>query len=216
MAPPAVDLGVLARHAAEGDEQLAVLGEHAPSCVCMASSSSMRRHDMRHQHERRAEAVVIAVAHVAADRVEETLQLALGVMEASGARPAIGAAEDRPVAEIASSRAPSSPATRSSASSHAHLDERLGAAPLREGAGAVLEPALAHGGTAHAQPRHLVGQHVQADRRGIGILREGMQMDGLARRRRTRLRRRPNGPRSACVDASHGTIRPRGHPIAGA
>ena len=44
----------------------------------------------------------------------------------------------------------------------------------------MLQPAPAHGRPAHAQARHLVGQHVQADRRGIGIFREGVQTSGLA------------------------------------
>src|SRR6266478_7216597 len=100
-------------------------------------------------------------------------------MKTPGTRPAIGAAEDRLVAEIA--------LDATEFASHQverfiprHFDEGLGAAALREGAGTMLEPALAHGGTAYAQARHFVGQHVQPDRRGIGILREGMQMDGLA------------------------------------
>src|SRR6266436_7360627 len=100
-------------------------------------------------------------------------------MKTPGTRPAIGAAEDRLVAEIA--------LDATEFASHQvecfiprHFDEGLGAAALREGAGTMLEPALAHGGTAYAQARHFVGQHVQPDWRGIGILREGMQMDGLA------------------------------------
>src|SRR6266481_8069987 len=100
-------------------------------------------------------------------------------MKTPGTRPAIGAAEDRMVAEIA--------LDATEFASHQvecfiprHFDEGLGAAALREGAGTMLEPALAYGGTAYAQARHFVGQHVQPDRRGIGIFREGMQMDGLA------------------------------------
>ena len=173
-----VDLGVLARHAAEGDEKPAVPGEHLPARVA-GQQLLERRHDMRHQDEGGADAVVIHVAHVAADQVEEAMQLALGVMETPGACPAVGAAEDRPVAEIALHAAE---LARHQVERFVprHFDEGLGAAPLREGAGTMLEPALAHGGTAHAQARHLVGQHMQADRRGIGILREGMKMDGLA------------------------------------
>src|SRR3981081_4714432 len=99
-------------------------------------------------------------------------------MKTPGTRPAIGAAEDRLVAEIA--------LDATEFASHQvecfiprHFDERLGAAALREGAGTMLEPALAYGGTAYAQARHFVGQPVQPDRRGIGILREGMHIDGL-------------------------------------
>src|SRR6266581_996191 len=71
-------------------------------------------------------------------------------MKTPGTRPAIGAAEDRLVAEIA--------LDATEFASHQvecfiprHFNEGLGAAALREGAGTMLEPALAHGGTADAQ-----------------------------------------------------------------
>ena len=100
-----IDLRVLARHAAEGDEQLAMLGQHVPASCAWPSGLPCRRHDVRHQHARGAEAVGIHVAHVAADRVQEAMDLALRVMEAAGARPAVGAAEDRAVADACPSRA---------------------------------------------------------------------------------------------------------------
>ncbi len=173
-----IDLAVLVRHAAEGDEELAVLGHHVPRRV-HGHQLVHRRHDVRHQHARGAQAVGILVAHIAADRIQEAMDLALRMMEAAGARPAVGAAEDRAVGMRV-------------------LDalqllgdeiERLVPLDLDEGSPgrasqarrrAFLQPALAHRWPAHAQPRHLVGQHVQADRRGIGILGEGMQARGLA------------------------------------
>ena len=65
-----VDLAVLARHATERDEKLAVPGEHIPARVARQQLFK-RSHDMRHQHERSADAVVILVTHEAADRIEE-------------------------------------------------------------------------------------------------------------------------------------------------
>src|SRR5690348_14024043 len=59
-----------------------------------------RSEDMRGQRPAGTEAVGIDMADVTADRVEEAVHLALGVMKASRARPAIGAAEDRAVSEL--------------------------------------------------------------------------------------------------------------------
>jgi hypothetical protein len=173
-----VDLGVLARHPTEGDEQLAVLGQHVPAGV-HGHQLVHRRHDVRHQHACCPQAVGILVAHVAADRIQEAVDLALRVMEASGARPAVGAAEDRTVG-VGALHARQFPGEEIQRLVPWQLDERFLAAPLGIGAGALLEPALAHGRPAYAQPRHLVGQHVQADRRGIGVLGERMQARGLA------------------------------------
>src|SRR5215510_12407148 len=108
---------------------------------------------MRHEDESGTDTVVILVPHEAADSIEKAPHLALGVMEAPGTRPAIGAGEDRLVAKVTLHAA--------KFASHEvecfiprHFDEGLGAAQLREGAGTMFEPALAHGGAAHAQPRH--------------------------------------------------------------
>src|SRR5207253_5107899 len=65
---------------------LAVPGEHIPARVARQQLFK-RSHDMRHQHERSADAVVILVTHEAADRIEETPYLALGVVETPGTRP---------------------------------------------------------------------------------------------------------------------------------
>ena len=53
-----VDLGVLARHAAEGHEQLAMLGQHVPARM-PGLQLLHRGHDMRHQHARGTETVGI-------------------------------------------------------------------------------------------------------------------------------------------------------------
>src|SRR5215467_13404191 len=99
-------------------------------------------------------------------------------METPGTRPAIGTTENRLVAEFAF-HAGKLAGHQIQRLVPRNLDERLAAAALREGAGTMLEPALAYGGATHAQAFNVVGQHVQADRRRIGILREGMKLDGL-------------------------------------
>ncbi len=173
-----IDLRVLVRRAAEGDEQLAMLGQHIPRRV-HRHQVFHRGHDVRHQHARSAQAVGIHVAHIAADRIQEAVDLALGVMEAAGARPAVGAAEDRAVRmrllhplELAGDAIERLVPRQ--------LDERLLSTFVAIRAGAVLEPAPAEGRPADPQPRHLVGQHVQADRRRIGIVREGVELRRLS------------------------------------
>src|SRR5207245_11309067 len=133
----------------EGDEQLAVPGEHIPARMARQQLLK-RRHDMRHQHKRGADAVIILVAHEPADRIEEAPYLALGVVETSGARPAIGATEKRLVAEFAF-HAGELAGHQIKRLVPRNLDKRLGAAALGESAGTLLEPALADGRATHAQ-----------------------------------------------------------------
>jgi hypothetical protein len=78
------DLRVLGRHAAEADEQPGVLGQYAPACV-RRHQLVHRRDQVGHQHPRRTQAVGVGMAHVAAERVQETVNLALRVVEAAGA-----------------------------------------------------------------------------------------------------------------------------------
>src|SRR5690242_11598352 len=57
-------------------------------------------HHMRHDHPAGGEAVGIDMPNIATDRIEEAVHLALGMVEAAGARPAIGAAEYRLIAVL--------------------------------------------------------------------------------------------------------------------
>src|SRR5205807_6746134 len=157
-----VVLTILPRHATERDEKLAVPGEHIPARVARQQLFK-RSHDMRHQHERSADAVVILVTHEAADRIEETPYLALGVVETPGTRPAVGATENGLVAELAF-HAGELAGHQIKRLVPRNLDRRLGAAALGTSAGTLLEPALSYGGPPHAQAFDLVRQHVQADR----------------------------------------------------
>ena len=173
-----VDLRVLARRAAEGDEQLAVLGQHVPGRV-HGHQVLHAGHDVRHQHACRPQAVGIDVTHVAAERVQEAMDLALRVMEAAGARPAVRAAEDRAIG-VRLAHPLDLVGHDVERLVPGQFDERLLSALVARGPRTLLEPALAHRRPAHAQARHIVGQHVQTDRRGIGILRERVQADRLA------------------------------------
>jgi len=65
-----VDLGVLARHAAEGHEKLCSGWRASPSS-CGSPISPPTAPTMRHQYEGSTNAVVILVRHEAADRIEE-------------------------------------------------------------------------------------------------------------------------------------------------
>ncbi|MCY1526730.1 hypothetical protein D9M68_617690 [compost metagenome] len=82
------DLRVLGRHAAEGNEQGGMPGQHIPGGVD-SHQFIHGGHDMRHQHACGSQAVGIGVAHIAADGVQEAVDLALGMMKAPGAGPAV-------------------------------------------------------------------------------------------------------------------------------
>src|SRR5947209_9669338 len=97
---------------------------------------------MRHRHARGAEAVGVDAAHVAAERVEEAMHLALRVMEAPGARPAVGPAEDRRVA-VRVNHALEFAGQTLRRLFPVELDEGVRAAPLACRARPMLEPALA-------------------------------------------------------------------------
>src|SRR5690606_28400691 len=87
---------VLQRHAAEGEHDVAVRRHLLPGDVVHGETDIVAE-DVRHDHRGGARAVAVDGLYVAAERhVQETVDLALGVVEAAGARPAIGAAEHRP------------------------------------------------------------------------------------------------------------------------
>jgi len=109
---------------------------------------------------------------VPADAVEKSVHLALRVVKAPCARPAVGAAENRRVAVLLA---------------HAielarHQAQRFGPVDLDEGIAAALlarrvrriaasgqQPAATHGGPAHTHRATGGVQHRQADRRGRGV-----------------------------------------------
>ncbi len=90
-----IHLRVLRRQSAERHDQFRVLGDHRPGRRAIEHETGEIADDMRHQRAHRRIAVCVDRGRVAADAVEESVQLALRVMEPASARPAIGAAENR-------------------------------------------------------------------------------------------------------------------------
>ncbi len=163
--------GVGAAHAAEADEEVGVLGEVGPGGRLVPQVERAARADeVGEQHRAGAAAVVADRAGAAADRVEEPVQLALRVVQPARAAPAVGAAEDRAVAELRPDP-PQLAGEQVERGVPVDLDvllRRVAAPGVR--AGAVLEPAAAH-----ARPRHprtvAVGVRDVADRgRGVGVV----------------------------------------------
>src|SRR5262245_51886996 len=85
---------VFQRHAAKGQYESAVSYQLVPADV-IAGHRLLRTDDMRQDHRRCTGAVAVDRADIAARHVEEAVQLARRIVEASRARPAIRPAEDR-------------------------------------------------------------------------------------------------------------------------
>jgi len=89
------DHRVLQRHAAERQHDVGFTGDLLPGDVALGDVL-VTGEDLRQQHRRRAGRIGVHRTDIAAEcDVEEAMHLALRVMEAAGARPAIGAAEHR-------------------------------------------------------------------------------------------------------------------------
>ncbi len=91
---PGGDLAVPPRRAAEHHDQPGMPGEHGPRGVAAGEAAPVAD-DVGQDDVGRGEAVVLDRAGIAADGVQEAVDLALRVVEAPGARPAVGAAVDR-------------------------------------------------------------------------------------------------------------------------
>ena len=85
---------VLRRDAPEAHEQLGVRGDQRPRGE-LAQQVGPTAEDPREHHLGRADAVGVQRADVPAEAVQEAVHLALGVVEAPGAGPAVRAAEHR-------------------------------------------------------------------------------------------------------------------------
>ena len=158
---------VLDVHAAEGDDEVGVgedrLPGRRPSQHLVAPAD-----DVGQQHLGPAERVAPDGEGVAADAVEEPVQLALRVVEAAGAGPAVGAAEDRLVAVLG-------PHARQLTG---HEVEGLCPADLHEvvvspalvGPRPLFEPAPTYGGT--GDPRRTLDrvQEVVEEGRRVGVV----------------------------------------------
>src|SRR5476651_343165 len=99
---------------------------------------------MGQQHDRRAGAVGVDRARVAADEVEHALELVLGLMKDPGAGPAVRTAEDALVS-MANANAIQFGRHRSDCLGPADLDELVATAIIRW-SGALLQPTASNCG----------------------------------------------------------------------
>src|SRR5262249_1654490 len=123
-------------------------------------------------------AVGVHRPHVAAVEVQEAMELALGVMEAPGARPAVGAAEDTPAAVevVDPTQLPRHPVD---GGRPAHGHERL-APTAAVGPGPAVEPPGADHRLGDPGRVPEATRDVLKERRRIGILRPGTDGDDRA------------------------------------
>ena len=92
------DLGRAGAHAAEGGDEPGILRHPVPGRRPILHLAVGHSEEMREHHLGRRVRVGLAREDEAAGEVEEPAQLRLRVVEAPGARPAVGAGEDRAVA----------------------------------------------------------------------------------------------------------------------
>src|SRR5262245_24827586 len=85
--------GVLERDPAEAHEKLRVPLDDGPCGRAVEEAAHVAQH-VGHDHGQRAIAVRVLSTHEPAEAVEEAMELALRVVEAPGAGPAVGAAVD--------------------------------------------------------------------------------------------------------------------------
>ena len=160
-------LRILLRQPAEHDDQPGMGGDHRQARV-LRDEAALVADDMRKDRVGGGVAVVLHRADIAADRIQETVDLALRVMKASSARPAVGPAIDRAIA----ARLPHPCEFRRRDVERfvpVDLDEGLGTASRASCRMPLLQKRPPHRGpqdTARAVQRvdHSVG-----DRRGVGI-----------------------------------------------
>ncbi len=163
----ALDLRVAPGQSAKGDDELAVPLDPVPGGV-VARQSVGAAENMRQDDFGCPVRVAQHRARIAADRVEEAMDLALRMMEAPRARPPIGAGVDRRVSMVRAHpvelccdeiqrRFPG------------HLNESFAAAPPVRRRPVSLEPAAPDDGTRDAQVPMRGAEHRLADRRGIGV-----------------------------------------------
>ena len=118
-------------------------------------------HGMRHYHLAGGEGIGILGAGVTADDIEEAVDLTLGVMEATGAGPTVGAGVDCLIAK-AVSHTVEFPGRQPFDCFPGDFHERLAPATLA-GTGAVLEPSLAHHWRVNARRPRKDIQHALTD-----------------------------------------------------
>ena len=163
-----VDHRVLGRHAAERHHQIGVLDDRRP-CIDRPEHRLHRADDARDDDARRADAEARHLVHEAAMQVEKARQLAAGVVEDTRAAPARAAVYGF-VAELLPNPFEFG-RHEVERMVPAHLREGLGPPRGSVGAGAALQPGLAHGrrrNTAFGMDR--VGKRADEGRRARVLL----------------------------------------------
>ena len=171
--------GVLEREAAEADEEVRVTLDHRPGHRPVEVAAHVADH-VRHDHGQRPVAVAVLPPDEAAEAVEEAMELALRVVEAARAGPAVGASVDGLTAVLVVDAAK---LAREEVDGRrpAHRHEGLGAAaPVR--AGAAVEPAGPDHGLGDPRPVAKAPGDVAEERRGVGIVRVWVDGDDRAAR----------------------------------
>lgn len=164
----AMHIRVLDGHAAEGDDHLRAAGDGVPRNA-LALHMIIGTEHMRHDDHGGARAVGVDGPDIAAERVQKPVDLALRVVEAPGARPAIGPAEHRLRAVGVVDPAKLGCDQRQGLVPF-DLHEIIRAAHLRR-AGSMLQPAAPHGGAADAHGAVGAGGQVSQKRRGMRVVR---------------------------------------------
>ena len=168
------DIGVFDGHAAEGDDQLGVLGDDGPGGG-VGEHVAHAAGDAVEDDLACGVGVGVAGVDVAAEGVEEAVELALGVVEAAGAGPAVGAAEDG-FGAVVSVDAVEFGGEELGGGLPIDGDEGVGAAVVRR-AGAVVEPAFADHGLLDAGGAADGAGDVVEDGGGVGIAGVGAGFD---------------------------------------
>ena len=173
-----VDLGVLERQAAEGHEQVGMLDDRRPGGVL----SHHRREAPEHvgeNHFARRQAVGISLRGEAAGAVQETVELALAVMESPRAAPSVGAAVDRSVAELGDD-APEFLGHEPLGGFPGHRHERLAPPCAAIGASTGVEPPLSHHRLGDPARVAQGVEHAFGDRRRVVVSLVAVERDELA------------------------------------
>jgi hypothetical protein len=164
-----VDLRVLHRDAAEAHHQAGIL-QHVFDGRCLVHQLRGRHAEhMGDDHLRRAGGVGLDGVGTATQLIEKAMQLALRMVKATGARPAIEAAEDRFVA-VLGDHAPQRIRRHVQRLVPGQGDERLDAAFGAIAPPRPLQVARADAGSRDAAPGILRGEQGLANGRGLRVV----------------------------------------------
>ena len=174
--PAAADIVVLQRHAAKGEDDGALRDELVPADG-VAGDGTLRPEDMRQDHGRRTRAVAADRPDIPAGKVQKAVDLALRVVKAAGARPAIGPAKDR----ARPMRGIHSPQFGGDEVERARPGDRheFVAAPPIIGSRPILQPTAANHRARDPRRMRDGGRDVAEQRRGVGISRMRHDLDIL-------------------------------------